>query len=130
MSPDEQKVRDLHTTWIKAVNAGDLALLLTLTADDLVLLGPGQPPTGREGFAAKFSGAREQIYFECRSDLAEVIVTGDVACTRSRDSLTVTPRAGGATVRLAGDRMTVYRKQPDGRWLLARDIHTLAPVQS
>lgn len=24
----------------------------------------------------------------------------------------------------AGHRITVYRKQPDGRWLLARDAHT------
>ena len=31
--------------------------------------------------------------------------------------------------RLAGHRITVYRKQPDGRWLLARDAHTLSPVE-
>jgi ketosteroid isomerase-like protein len=24
--------------------------------------------------------------------------------------------------------MTVFRKQPDGRWLLARDANTLSPV--
>jgi ketosteroid isomerase-like protein len=40
----------------------------------------------------------------------------------------VTPRAGGAATQLAGYRMTVYRQQPDGRWLLARDAHTLSPV--
>jgi ketosteroid isomerase-like protein len=31
-------------------------------------------------------------------------------------------------MQLAGHRITVYRKQPDGRWLLARDAHTLSPV--
>jgi ketosteroid isomerase-like protein len=31
-------------------------------------------------------------------------------------------------MQLAGHRLTVYRKQPDGRWLLARDAHTLSPV--
>jgi ketosteroid isomerase-like protein len=30
-------------------------------------------------------------------------------------------------MRLAGHRLTVYRKQLDGRWLLARDAHTLSP---
>jgi ketosteroid isomerase-like protein len=40
----------------------------------------------------------------------------------------VIPRAGGVAQRLAGDRLTVYRKQADGRWLLARDAHTLTAV--
>jgi ketosteroid isomerase-like protein len=31
-------------------------------------------------------------------------------------------------MQLAGYRLTVYRKHPDGRWLLARDAHTLTPV--
>jgi ketosteroid isomerase-like protein len=44
--------------------------------------------------------------------------------------LSVTPRAGGETVQLAGYRLTVYRKQPDGRWLLARDAHTVVPVRN
>lgn len=38
------------------------------------------------------------------------------------------PTNGGPVVRLAGHRLTIYRRQPDGRWLLARDAHTLAPV--
>lgn len=42
--------------------------------------------------------------------------------------MSVTPRAGGVAMRLAGDRLTVYRRQPDGRWLLARDAHTLVVV--
>jgi ketosteroid isomerase-like protein len=51
-----------------------------------------------------------------------------VAYTLSRDSLSVTPRAGREALQLAGHRITVYRKQPDGRWLLARDPHTLSPA--
>jgi uncharacterized protein (TIGR02246 family) len=128
MSPDEQKVRETHATWISAVNAGDLARLLTMTTDDLVLLSPGQEPSGRDGFAAKFSGAKETMRFQCTSELEEVVVAGEVAYTRARDALTCTPRSGGDTMHFAGYRMTVYRQQPDGRWLLARDIHTLAPV--
>jgi ketosteroid isomerase-like protein len=42
--------------------------------------------------------------------------------------LSVAPRAGGQATELAGHRITIYRKQPDGRWLLARDAHTLSPV--
>ena len=64
----------------------------------------------------------------CISELEEVVVVGEVAYTRAQDSLSVRPHAGGEAMQLAGHRLTVYRKQPDGRWLLARDAHTLSPV--
>jgi len=128
MRSDEQEIRDVHSTWISAVNAGDLVRLLTLIADDVVFLSPGQAPVGRDGFSANFSAVHQRIQVRCNSDLEEVVVVGEVAYTRSRDTLSVTRLTGGETTQLAGHRITVYRKQPDGIWLLARDAHTLSPV--
>jgi uncharacterized protein (TIGR02246 family) len=128
MTSDEQAIHTVHTTWIAAVNAGDLACLLALMTDDVVYLGPGREPFGRDAFGPGLLGAHEHNLIHCLSDLEEVVVVGELAHTRCRDSLTVTPRAGGATVALAGHRLTVYRRQADGRWLLARDAHTLMPV--
>ncbi len=129
MGLDEREIRTVHSTWIDAVNAGDLDRLLTLMADDVAFLNPGQSPFGREGFSANFSAAHRQLQIRCISALEEVVVVGEVAYTRSRDALSVTPRAGGEATQLAGHRITVYRKQPDGRWFLARDAHTLSPVE-
>jgi uncharacterized protein (TIGR02246 family) len=81
MAADERQIRELHSTWIDAVNAGDLTRLLILVADDVVFLNPGQEPFGLAGFSANFSAAQRQI------------------------------------------------RQPDGRWLLARDAHALSPVE-
>jgi uncharacterized protein (TIGR02246 family) len=128
MGPDERAIREMHSTWIDAVNAGDLVCLLSLMADDVVFLNPGQAPFGRDGFSPGFSAAHQQARIHCISELEDVVVVGEVAYTLSRDSLSVTPRAGGEAAQLAGHRITVYRKQPDGRWLLARDAHTLSPV--
>ena len=128
MESEEQKIRAVHATWIEAVNAGDLARLLPMMTDDVVLLNPGGAPFGREGFSATFSAAHQKLRIDCRSELEEVVVVGTVAYTRCRDTLAVTPRPGGETTQLAGHRLTVYRQQPDGRWLLARDAHTLSPV--
>jgi uncharacterized protein (TIGR02246 family) len=119
----------VHSSWINAVNAGDLPCLRTLMADDVMFLGPGQAPLGRDGFSTHFSATHQRIRIRCLSELEEVVVVGEVAYTRSRDALHVTPRAGGEATQLTGYRMTVYRKQPDGRWLLARDAHTLASVE-
>ncbi len=99
-------------------------------ADDVVFLNPGRAPFGRDGFPAGFSTAHQQSWISCISELEEVVVGGDVAYTLSRDSLSVTPRAGGEARKLAGHRITIYRQQPDGRWLLAHDAHTLSPVVS
>jgi uncharacterized protein (TIGR02246 family) len=44
MSPDERQIREVHSIWIDAVNTGDLARLLTVMADDVVFLNPGQAP--------------------------------------------------------------------------------------
>jgi uncharacterized protein (TIGR02246 family) len=128
MTPGERAIHDVHTTWIEAVNARDLDRLLALMTDDAVFLNPGEAPLGREGFPAKFSGAHQRLRINCTSELEEVVVVGAVAYTRCRDALSFTPRAGGEATRLAGYRLTVYRQQPDGRWLLARDAHTLSPV--
>ena len=129
MGPDEREVRKLHSTWIDAVNAGDLARLLPLMVDDAVFLTPGQAPFGREGFSANFSAAHQQFRIHCISELEEVVVVGEVAYTRSQDSLSVIPRDSEEATELAGHRITIYRKQPDGCWLLARDAHTLSAAE-
>src|ERR1700722_7406945 len=111
MASDEREIRTVHSIWIDAVNAGDLASLLSLVAEDVVFLTPGQPPFDREGFSSHFTVAHQQMRICCTSELEEVVVVGEVAYTRSRDALSVTPRAGGTAAQLAGHRMTVYRKQ-------------------
>ena len=132
MEPDERAIRETHTAWIDAVNAGDLGCLFTLMADHVVFLGPGQAPFGRDGFSAGFSAAHEQARIRCVSDLEEVVIVGEVAYTRSRDALSVIPRLAKEqeATQFAGYRITVYRKRPGGRWLLARDAHTVSPVVS
>jgi len=130
MGSDERAIREVHTTWIDAVNSGDLVRLLSLMTDDVVFLNPGRAPFGRDGFPLGFSAAHQQSRIRCTSDLEEVVIVGEVAYTLCRDSLSLTPRAGEEAMELVGYRITIYRKQPDGRWLLARDANTLSPVAS
>jgi uncharacterized protein (TIGR02246 family) len=128
MGSDERAIREVHATWIDAVNGGDLVRLLALMANDVVFLNPGQAPFGRDGFPVGFSAAHQQSRIRCISELEEVVIVGEVAYTLCRDSLSVTPRVGGEATELAGHRITIYRKQSDGRWLLARDANTLSPA--
>ncbi len=119
MGPDEQEIREVHSTWIAPVNAGDLVCLLTLLADDVVFFNPGQAPFDRHGFSTNFAAAHQQVQIRCISELEEVVVGGEVAYTRSRDTLSVIRRTSGEATQLAGHRITVYRNKPTaaGSWL-------------
>src|SRR5580704_156672 len=71
MASDEREIRTVHSIWIDAVNAGDLARLLTLVAEDVVFLTPGQAPFGQEGFSSNFRTAHQLMRICCTSELEE-----------------------------------------------------------
>jgi ketosteroid isomerase-like protein len=59
LGPDEREIHEMHSSWIDAVNAGDLVRLLTLMVDDVVFLNPGQAPVdSRFGSVAAASWQR------------------------------------------------------------------------
>ena len=106
MASDEREIRTMHSIWIDAVNAGDLARLLTLVAEDVVFLTPGQAPFGREGFSSNFMAAHQQMRICCTSELEEVVVVSEVAYTRSPRRTVSDParrREGGAVRRTSHD---------------------------
>ena len=74
MGSDERAIREVHKTWIDAVNAGDLVRLLGLMADDVVFLNPGRAPFGRDGFPAGFTTAHQQSWIRCISEFEEIVV--------------------------------------------------------
>lgn len=124
---DEQQIRDLVATWMSATRAGDVDQVLSLMADDVVFLVAGQPPFGKQEFAATLrvppGTPRPQI--DGRSEIQEIHVSGDWAWMRTRLSVDVT--MNGKAMKRAGHTLSVLRKS-GGRWLLARDANLLTPV--
>ncbi|MEA2992241.1 MAG: hypothetical protein QOD40_1161 [Alphaproteobacteria bacterium] len=121
MSPDERAIRDLVDTWMAASRAGDTQSVLSLMTDDVVFMVPGREPFGKAAFAAMSQGM-QGMRMEGTSDIREIEVLGDWAYLRNYITVTLTP-PDGAAVRRAGYTLTIFRKQPDGRWLLARDAN-------
>jgi uncharacterized protein (TIGR02246 family) len=131
MNNDEQAIREVFETWQRVSMAGDIDQLLPLMSEDVVFLTPGNPPMkGREAFAAAFQANIPKVDFESKGNLEEVQVVGEVAYCRAHLVVTKKSLEGGPPTRLTGYTLTIFRKQPDSRWVLVRDANLLMPERS
>ena len=129
MSPDENAIRELIDTWLRASKAGDSEVVLSLMAEDVVFLQPGQPPMrGRSGFAAA-QKAMSGVDIDASSEIQEIRILGDWAYCWNRLTVVVSPRNGGASIKRAGDVLSLLQKQ-SGRWVIARDANMLSRTES
>ena len=128
MSEDERAIRTLIANWIAASRSGDIARVLSLMADDVLFLVPGQPPFGKEKYAEASRGMKD-LRIDGKSDVLEVVVNGEWAWCRTQLQVSVTA-PDGKVLRRSGQTLSVLRKQSDRGWLLARDANLLATETS
>jgi uncharacterized protein (TIGR02246 family) len=129
IAADEQAIRELVATWLRASQAGDTSTVLSLMAEDVVFLVPGHPPVrGRSEFAAG-QAALQQLDVEGHSEIEEIRILGDWAYVWTTLSMVVTPRSGGAPVRRTGPTLSILQKR-DGRWVIVRDANMLSVVSA
>jgi len=127
---DEQQIRDLIATWLRVSAEGDINQILPLMSEDVVFLVAGQPPMrGREAFAASFAGWQGKFSLETDCEIQEIQVSGNLAYSWTRLSVTMTPIGGGPANRRTGHTLTVLRKNADGDWQIFRDANLLAEQQ-
>ena len=81
MTDDEKAIHGVIDTWLRSTAAGDTATVLTLMADDVVFLTPGQPPFGKKEFAA----------------VPPMVMPAIVALTRVSSAVSNRPSAPGFT---------------------------------
>jgi len=125
MADDEQGIRDLIDHWLRATAKGDIADLMTMMAEDVVFLTPGQAPMGREEFASGFLAAVEHVRIEASADIQELRVAGDFAWCWNYLDVTVTPLAAASPQRRTGYTLTILQKV-NGAWVIFRDANLLA----
>ena len=126
MNTDEQAIRQLIASWLQATADGDIDKVVTLMVPDVVFLVAGQAPMrGSDAFAASLRSLLKTHRIESASEVEEVEVAGDMAYCRTRLSVTVLARDGGAAVHRTGNTLSILRKGADGLWRLTRDANLL-----
>ena len=125
MTEDQRAIRDLVSTWIAASRAGDLNTVLGLMSDDMVFMVPGSS-LGKAEFKAASEGMKG-MDFDAVSEILEIQVMGNHAWCRTHLKVTMTP-PNGNTVRRSGNTLSILRKEPGGKWVLARDANLVMKV--
>jgi uncharacterized protein (TIGR02246 family) len=126
---DEATIRALVNTWHRSTCAGDVARVLTFIAEDAVFLTAGAPPMkGREAFAQSLRHLLETHEIESRGEVREVRTSGDLAYCWTDLLVAVKPILGGGEPKVRkGPSLSIFRRQPDGDWVLLRDANMLTP---
>jgi uncharacterized protein (TIGR02246 family) len=124
-NPDDEAIRRIVASWHEATAVGDIERILPLMADDVVFLVAGKPPMrGKQQFGDGLAALLEDHTIQSSGEIQELRISGDLAYCWTALTVTVTPRRG-APNRRTGYTLTVFRKQPDGAWVLSRDANLL-----
>lgn len=127
MSQDEQEIRGLIELWLSASQAGDVDAVLSLMSEDAMFMSAGQQPmVGREAFARGLNKVLAENVIESTSEIAEIVVSGDLAYCRTKLGVTITSKHGQLPILRSGDTLSILRKGADGKWVLTRDANMLA----
>jgi ketosteroid isomerase-like protein len=124
-SNGEAELRAAIANFRQALNSGDSASFFGLLASDLEVFAPGaQPIRGLEA-RAYF----RPLFTQVKPDIGpftneELTVIGDVAIQRHSYQLSTTPTSGGAVKTVTGSGLHIWKRTPDGRWQIIKDIWT------
>jgi uncharacterized protein (TIGR02246 family) len=112
--------------WRQLTAEGNLEGLLSLLADDVVFLTPGNPPITKQDFAKGFREVSGKARIEAIQDVKEIRASGNIATAWSHLTVVLTPKEGGKTSEASGYVLTVFHRSAAGKWLLARDANLVA----
>ena len=127
---DHNAIRSVVANFDKAVLAGDWPAVVSVYAEDGILLPPNAPAVqGRAAMQAFFSGLPKITAF--RQSVVEIEGQGNLAYPRGTYEMTMMPPGAKAPLKDTGKVIAVWRKQPDGSWLVGRVMWNsdLAPVR-
>jgi ketosteroid isomerase-like protein len=115
--------------WNRDFAARDLERLVNHYAPDATVKITGAPPyTGRWVRLSIEAGLADPAFaISFAHDRIEVARSGDLGYSRGHYQLTLTDRRTGQPGTEYGTYLTVWQKQPDGRWRVIEDISASQP---
>lgn len=123
---DVLAIRAVFDSWYCAMEDGDVDRLTSLVTNDVIVKPPDAAPIVGKNVLQQALGTFLETHSETVDyDIQEVEISGELAFARILESAEILPRSGGNASPVNGIHLTILRRQPDGEWLIARDISSL-----
>lgn len=111
-----------------AMAASDMALYLSVLADDALFMPPGTAAKCGEELRAWLRAFLENFTTEwLRFQHGETVVAGNLAFHDYYYSMKVTPKAGGEATIGHGKGLHVLRREGNGAWKIVRNVWNAVP---
>jgi uncharacterized protein (TIGR02246 family) len=120
---DVEAIKQLALDWNAGWDNSDTEALLSLYADDPILMPQGRPAVvGKDAIRSLYQSFFEGFTIKGKGKVEEVEVSGDLEYFWSNYTLTATPKAGGEQIKDEGKSVFIVRRQDDNSWKIARLI--------
>lgn len=129
MTADQRAIREVIAQWHRATAEGDVDAVLRLVSDDVIFLVPGQDPVDRSKFEAGLRQLLKSHRIESKGEVKECRVSGELAYCWTHLTVSIASSSGGTANVRTGSALSIFGKQPDGKWLLVRDANLLPPMK-
>jgi uncharacterized protein (TIGR02246 family) len=125
---DKAKIKKLRDHYDKALNDGDTKGLTNLFTEDAVMMPPDEDlVVEKEQLFVRHEKLFKQFSLQHTLQSDESVVCGDWAFDRGTYAMTLTSRSTGLQKEETGKYLTLFRKERNGQWLIARDMWNQNP---
>jgi len=122
-SEDIDAIKQLAEDWRSGWLAGDADALLSLYADDPVLMPWGQPAVfGKDAIRPLYQSVFKEYAIKNQTRLMDVEASEDLGYFWFTYALTATPKAGGKSLEEEGKSVFIVKREHGGAWKIARLI--------
>jgi uncharacterized protein (TIGR02246 family) len=115
-------IKEKLNEYAATCNAGDLERWISLWTDDGIQMPPSAPArVGKEQIRAGMKTAFDQYIIKVTINNEETRVSGNLGFARGIGVESLIPKAGGKTEKFDLKYLTIFEKQTNGSWKIARD---------
>ena len=119
---DRERIHAVLEAYEQRLNAGDVAGIVNLYAEDAVFMPQHIPSVvGIDAIEATYEAVFEAIDLDVEFEILEIeVVADDWAFARTNSAGTTTINATGQKVAEANQELFVFHKAADGEWRISR----------
>jgi len=115
---DEAEIHTMLDGIAGSFKTGDMDKVLSIYADDVLVLGIDQPNVvGKDAWRKVLADQPKDVAIDVRMDTEELEIAGDLAYERGSYTAKISSKATGALLQTVTNRhIHIFKRQPDGHW--------------